>query len=441
MYVLDNWHKLFIAAVLIFAYGVGSSLYLQEDKPAEVKQSLNQMDDDGSAQQIATTQHLQRNYIYALGWAGVLFLIFLIFIGDLRRMLKPTVTAALALLSLSLTGCWRPFEPVKLEQIQSNEVAFLIPLVGNTKDQTSTATEEFYNNNLISVKQVKIPQQWVPKGFETMGRVNGDWKDAAVLIKVVTSPDTVEWTADENTGTSNRNEAIWVMTADQVEFSTGWTVTARIKDEKAAAKFLHNYPNGALTTVLNNEVRAKLQACFTLAVTDKPMDDLRKKATPIIIEVSKEITEFFEERGISITNIGITGGFVYKDKTIGDTMVKVFNAEQEKTMATAVANAQEEKNRKVTLEATGKAEAIMTEKKAEADAIKLVADARSYEIEQAKANLETYLQLKQLELNKELLTKWDGHYPDYFMSSGGTPDMLLQLPPVGLKDKSPPAAP
>ncbi|MFT2536588.1 hypothetical protein ACMWQD_29850, partial [Escherichia coli] len=69
------------------------------------------------------------------------------------------------------------------------------------------------------------------------------------------------------------------------------------------------------------------------------------------------VKEFFKSRGITITNIGITGGFVYKDKSIIDTMVKVFNAEQEKSIAIAKTNAQEEQNKAVILEAQGKADA------------------------------------------------------------------------------------
>ena len=147
------------------------------------------------------------------------------------------------------------------------------------------------------------------------------------------SPVTREWTADPNTGTSKRNEAIWVMTSDQVEFSTGWTCTARIAARDAAVKFLHNYPSGSLQSVMDTEVRAKLQAEFGLEVTDVPMDELRKNATPHIKNVVKTLTTFFAERGITITNLGITGGFVYKDKAIQDMLVKVFNAEQEKAIA------------------------------------------------------------------------------------------------------------
>lgn len=327
------------------------------------------------------------------------------------------------------TGCWRPFEPVQLETINPNEEAFLLPLVGDVKAQTSTNNEEYLRANLVHTKQVKIPQQWVPKGFETLGP-NGNWKPAAILVKVDKSPVTREWTADPNSGTSNKNEAIWVMTSDQVEFSTGWTCTARIAARDDAVKFLHNYPNGSLQVVMDTEVRAKLQAAFGLEVTDLPMDTLRKQATPHIVAVITDVTTFFKDRGITITNLGITGGFVYKDKTIMDTMVKVFNAEQEKAIASAAYQAQEMKNKTVESEAAGRAKALLTTKQAEADGIKVVAEAKAFEIEKAKSDSEIYLSLKRLELEREKLTKWDGRFPTYFMGTGGgnSPDLLLQVP-------------
>jgi hypothetical protein len=135
-----------------------------------------------------------------------------------------------------------------------------------------------------------------------------------------------------------------------------------------------------------------------------------------------------------ITNLGISGGFVYKDKSIVDTLVKSFNAEQQKAIAVSETATQEEKNKAVILEATGKADAILKTKKAEADGIKMLADAKLYEIEKAKENMAPYVQLKQLELQRELLSRWDGKYPQYFMGGGGqTPNMLLQLPDLQKK--------
>ena len=345
----------------------------------------------------------------------------------MQRATKKCGVLLLALAIPPLGGCWRPFEPVRLETISPNEEAFLLPLIDDVKKQTSSNNEEYLKANLVYTKQVRIPQQWVQKGYETLG-ANGTWQPAAILVKVDKSPVTREWTADSNSGTSNKNEAIWVMTSDQVEFSTGWTCTARIASRDDAVKFLHNYPNGSLKDVLDTEVRGKLQAAFGLEVTDQPMNKLRSEATPHILKTVKDVTEFFKERGVTITNLGITGGFIYKDKSIMDTMVRVFNAEQEKAIATAAFQAQEEQNKAVFAEAEGRAKALLTDKQAEADGIMLVADAKAYEIQQATENSETYLALKRIELEKQKLEKWDGKFPTYFVGSGQSPDMLLQLP-------------
>jgi hypothetical protein len=70
------------------------------------------------------------------------------------------------------------------------------------------------------------------------------------------------------------------------------------------------------------------------------------------------------------------------------------------------------------------------QKKAEAEGIRMVADAKSYEIAKAADKLSAYLSLKQLEIQRDLLTKWDGAYPRYFMGNGSASNLLMQLPPV-----------
>ncbi len=407
---------------------------------AEVEQKrdlhLRQFEnDDAVAQRIRETRwdtQAKLTAVYA-AWALVGFALALRGVHLLFRKADGVAQVekylAGSLVLMLLPGCMRqPFEPVRLETIGPNEEGFLIPYTGDTRKQTSTNNEEFLRANLVATKQIRLPQQWIQLGYETTSW-NGEWRDAAKLIKVDKSPVTREWTADPNTGTSNRNEAIWVMTSDQVEFSTGWTCTARIATRDDAVKFLHNYPSGSLQSVMDTEVRAKLQAEFGLEVTDVPMDELRKNATPHIKNVVKTLTAFFAERGITITNLGITGGFVYKDKAIQDMLVKVFNAEQEKAIAVAKTQAQEQENKRVLLEADGKARAILAEKKAEAEGIQAVADAKAYEIQKAKEDLATYLRLKQLELEAKRTEKWDGKFPVYYMgTAGSTPDLLLQVP-------------
>lgn len=362
-------------------------------------------------------------------WCFSLLSIILLFKKELLMLfnkIKSNMFGLTILLFLVVPGCRKPFEPVQLETISSNEEAILLPYTENVDKQVTSNNEEYLKKNLVYGKQVKIPQQWVQLGYESLF-YNGEWRPAAILIKVDKSPVTREWTADPNSGTSNKNEAVWVMTSDQVEFSTGWTCTARIESRDDAIKFLHNYPNGSLQKVLDSEVRGKLQSTFGLEVTDQPMDKLRKEATPHITKTVESVVSFFKERGISITNLGITGGFIYKDDSIMKKMVEVFNAEQERSIAVAKTSAQEETNKKIVLEATSKADALLKEKQAEADSIKLVADAKAYEIEKAEENKEIYIKLKQIELEKAKLEKWNGAFPTYFMG-GNSPNLLLNVP-------------
>lgn len=421
------YFKLFLATMVVVAYGVYTSEYVQKRQVEKTEKALTQLSEE--IPNNVREDHVRSGHNYLAGWIGVAFLLIVLFSADIAKMIQKYAWGFMAMAALFSAGCYRPFEPVKLEVISSNEEAFLLPYTGDSKKQQASDNEAYLKSNLVYTKQVQIPQQWVPAGYETI-IPNGEWRDAAILVKVDKSPVTREWTADTASGTSTKNEAIWVMTSDQVEFSTGWTCTARIASREDAIKFLHNYPNGSLTKVLDSEVRAKIQADFGLEVTDLPMDTLRKAATPHITKIIKDVTEFFKERGITITNLGITGGFVYKDKTILETMVKVFNAEQEKSIAMAETAAQEERNKKVIFEATGKADALLKTKKSEAEGIKLVADAKLYEIEKSMENAEAYFKLKQIELQKDLLMKWDGSYPKYFMGSGNSPNMLLQLPTV-----------
>jgi len=422
-------------AALVVGFAIWSAIDYNRQADSAGDVALGQLENPNLQRQVRDEQFLRSNE-HALRWGGLALLIGLIFAPEITRAVRsiPKTFKSLGLamlLCVPLTGCWRPFEPNELQVINPNEEGFLLPFTTDPSKQSQTNTEEYFKKNLVFTQQVRIPQQWVAKGYETIFP-NGEWRPGAILVKVDKSPVTREWTADPNSGTSNRNEAIWVMTSDQVEFSTGWTCTARIASRDDAIKFLHNYPNGTLEKVMDHEIRAYLQASFGLEVTDLPMDELRKAATPHIKSVTSKTEKFFSDRGVQITNLGITGGFVYKDPSIIQTLVKVFNAEQEKNIAIAKSAAQIEQNKQVLSEAEGKAAAILKTKKAEADGIKMVADAKAYEMEKAKGDGKTYLALKSIELQKAKIEKWDGKFPTYFMGQSD-PQLLLQVPMVDAK--------
>jgi len=424
------WAKTILLLFVVAGYASYTSQQNVANTQSDVATSLKQLDDpSGEAHRELATSHVNRNTQYVLGWTIIAVVGVVLYLGDIMFVFrKAGLLGCVALILLSSTGCRRPFEPQDLQVIESHEVGFLIPFTDDGSKQAVSQNEDFFRKNLVLTQQVKIPQQWIPTGYETFGP-NGNWKPAAILIKVNTSPETRVWTADANSGTSSKNEAIWVMTSDQVEFSTGWECTAQIKSKEDSVKFLHNYPNGSLAKVMDLEIRSKIQTAFAIEVTDLPMDELRKKATPHIQSVVAEVKEYFLEKGITITNLGISGGFVYKDPSIIATMVRVFNAEQEKSIAMADTAAQTEKNKTIQLTADSKAKALLTEKEAEADGIKLVADAKSYEIEKAQEKADLYLALKRIEIESEKLQKWDGKFPVYFMGGGAEGmNLLLQAP-------------
>ena len=418
------WFKILAVVVACVALAIYHNQVANVDLAERNKLAAQQLDDNGAAGIQLQEEQVDRNDSFVIYWLLLGVVSTMLLWTDVKKMFKYWSAGVACLFVLTMTGCWRPYEPVVLKDIGTNEEAFLLPYVGDTKDQVATTTEAYLKSNMVHAKQVRIPQQWVQTGYRSW---NGEWRDAALLVKVDKAPVTREWTADKDSGTSNKNEAIWVMTSDQVEFSTGWTCTARIESKDDAVLFLHNYPNGSLQAVLDGEVRGKLQAVFGLAVTDRPMEELRREATPHIKQTVDEITMFFKKRGITISTLGITGGFVYKDPKIMQAMVDLFISEQGTAKAKAETLAQEEMNKKTLSMAKAKADAILAEREAEATGIKSVADAKAYELEKAKEDLASYMELKRLEIAKAQLEKWDGKFPTYFMGTT-SPNTLLQIP-------------
>ena len=353
----------------------------------------------------------------------------------MRRFACIALCLAVCLAVIGLSGCRKPFMTPKFEQIKPNEFAFLVPY-GKTSDQTQASPESYWIEKKVMAKEIEIPQEWVADGYED-GAYNGHYKDSAVLIRVDSSPVTRSWTKDQNTGTSTRDEAIWAMSSDQIKWTVGWNCTARIASIEDAAMFLSNYPNGKLMEVMDTEVRGKLTTRFNLAVTDLPMKQMQESGAPVFKAVTEEVTKFFKARGITITDLGINGPYVYDNPNITKVLEEKYTAAQQEEINRSKTTAQAETNKATQLVAEAKAKAILTEREAEATGIKSVADAKAYEIEKANKDLKTYLELKRLENEKALIERWTGSYPNFF-SGGQNPSMLLQLPgtkadaPVGV---------
>src|SRR4051812_27764526 len=116
------------------------------------------------------------------------------------------------------------------------------------------------------------------------------------------------------------------------------------------------------------------------------------------------------------------GGMTYENPDIQKAIDKTFIAQQEKVVNQARFEAQQRENDRVELEAHATAERAKREAEGQAAAKTLMYQAEIDNIKQLNEALAqsnpTLLQLRQLEVERDRVTKWNGQYPAFYI---GTP--------------------
>jgi hypothetical protein len=365
--------------------------------------------------------------------------------------MKRLVLFLVAVLVTSAVGC-APYDQPEFVEIQHHETGYLIPLEGENKDgQAQFDSEDFLDESKVAIKRIQIPHRWVKTGRLWF---TGHYIDTVRLVLVDRSPVTRQWTAETHSGTEHQDQAVWLESKDSIGFSLGFNCTAFV-DEPDSSKFLYMYPTtiaddsetnvdksiASLATVMDTEIRARVQQVAAEVAAQYDLDELRGKKQDIIDKVRADVIPFFKERGITITTLGMFGGFSYEQPKIQVAIDETFIAQQEKVKSAAAFEAQQKKNEKIELEANalaerarrvaqGQADAEITLANAEAEAIRKVAAATK---EAGKDPL--FIQLKQLEVETSRIEKWDGKYPTSLMNmgSGDTPNLLLNVPASPVK--------
>ena len=361
------------------------------------------------------------------------------------------------LCSMLFVGC--AYDTPVFVPIETSETCFIIQLEGDSK-QGTLKSEDYLRKNMVATKRFQPTYRWVSTGYNIM---SGGYLPNERTIVVDRSPETREWRSGEG-GTSSRNQGIWAESSDSVGFSTGISMTARIKDHDDAVKFLYNYPPkrqriayektmykeayivaiADLADVMDQEVRTKVQEIFSYESARYTMDELREKKREILDAVKfgtfgtnaegenvvqiEGVIDFFAKRGITITAVGMFGGFTYENVAIQQSIDAVFQAQQDENVAVAEYKAAEERKKAMKSLGEGQGDQVLQRKLKEAEGIKAVADAKAYEIEKARDNLEAYLALKALENEKLRIEGWDGRYPYYYLGGGGTNGLNMFLP-------------
>lgn len=315
---------------------------------------------------------------------------------------------ALTIIGLSTSGCMQPYDVPEFKDIKPNETAFVIPLDIDGNGQVKFNSAQFLESKKVASKRIQVMHRWVQEG-----RMIGDGKyiPTVVLIVVDRQPVTQEWVVKEG-NTKGKDNAIWTESADSVGFSMGWTATAYIKEEDAS-NFLYFYPSAGLVHVMNTEIRGRVQKIAANFSAQYKLDMLRDKKNEMAKAVEADVIEFFKTRGITITMVGMFGGMNYENPKIQEAIDNTFVSQQEKVNAKAFLDAQEDKNKKINSEATALAEASRSKAKGEADGIEFI------NVALAKANNNPQLiELRQIEVEKARIEKWNGTYPSTVAGAG-----------------------
>jgi hypothetical protein len=362
----------------------------------------------------------------------------------------------LAFTLLALLASCKPYKTPIIEKVENNETVYVLPLVGNDANQVKFDSAEALEKRKVAAKEIEIDQRWIKTGRLW---TSGEWRPNQRVIRVTRTAVANVYSAEGEGTHSRQNDAIWVESRDSVGFSVGWSVTAEIQEEDSSL-YLYAYPASALSAVMDREIRNRIQSRCSEFAALAPMDTLRNfkaemltyvrtgVATVLLPDMTAEydskgdypmklqtigdpaqgVVPFFAAKGITVTDLGIFGGFTYENKNVQAAIDKVFEAQQEKNVAAAEYDAQLKRNETIKLAAEAAAEKLRVEAQGQADANASIILAEVEALEKAQNN--------PLYIQRCLLEKWDGSYPRMFMGGAGeSPTMLLQVPDMG--DKPP----
>ena len=306
--------------------------------------------------------------------------------------MKKFITLALVLVMICtcFTGCVKPYDKPEFVTISASQTAFLVPLIGDTTNQSVFDSEELLQEVKVATKEIQIPHRWVQTG---RWHWVGNWRPSATLIIVERKPVSRSWESGDSAASSS-NRAIFGGSSDNIGVYVGMNCTAMI-EERDAAKFLYRYNNTPLETIIDTDIKKLVEDRFNIETAKYVSTELGAKKGEIMEAVKSYVVEYFKEYGITITVLGLKEDISYENPTIQQAIDKKFASEQELVI-------QQNKN-----------EANLAKAEAEAKAMIMLAEA------QAEANRILSESLTDEVLEQQYYEKWDGKLPTVVGSDSG----------------------
>ncbi len=299
------------------------------------------------------------------------------------------------------TGC-APVRIDPLEEIDTNETAFVVPLEGSSLDQRKFMSMDYLEKAKVATKRVTIPLR-----YRQTGRFywQAEWIPTMRVIKVNRAPITREWTDEEAQGTRvdrDADDSISVQSKDSIGFKVGINITVFVAEEDAA-KFLYYYAGKSLEQVIDGNIRGYVTSILTREFGSRTLEEGKLAKREISDELLADCKKTYSEVGITVSSLGIIGGMKYVNPEIQQSInanyvagMKIQQSENERL-------AQENVNRK-DLAIAQNARAMAEE----------FAKAQTAQI--AKTQLQ--IELTRAEAQKTAAEKWNGSMPSNIIPSG-----------------------
>lgn len=327
--------------------------------------------------------------------------------------MKYTKISIIALLGITLlmTGCLKPVKVEPLEEIASNETAFVIPLEGDTLNkQGSFDSVEFLENRKVASKRITIPLR-----ERRIGRFSHqiEWIPTVKVITVNRSPVTREWTIVREDA-KNQTAAIEVESKDSIGLKLGVNITAMV-EEPDTARFLYFYTGKSLADVIDTNVRGEIQTLLSEEFGSRELETCKNDKNMIFESVRHKIIAKFENFGVTITSFGLAEGFTYEDREIQQAINDAYVAEMRIQQKEQEALAQKFENERLL--------SIAENERKQAEEFAKAAEARSkmVDVEVNRMKAEAVLNFS---------TRWDGKLPYYMLMGGETSgaNFLMNMP-------------
>ena len=218
----------------------------------------------------------------------------------------------------------------RIEQFDTNEEAFLVPLEGDLNSQAHMGEGvQGFEKQRVETQMVSLQQ----RTFAT-GRLwsSYKWVPTQRLVKIDTSPVTRDWTESSNTGTSTKNQAIEIESIDSIGLALPANITCVIRRGQGA-KARYNVAGQSLEEIVDGQVHGYFQAKAAEKFGIMPLAEVNSKMASVGDEILDEARVFFQERGVWIESFSWKGGVIYTNHQIQEKIDDLFIAENDSLVA------------------------------------------------------------------------------------------------------------